>query len=117
MRVNEEFKDGEECTVTLKDRFHEQNKEEKLWYDRAFGPLRNIMEIKLLFRPPVDKVKPNVWHFFAKIGYTMFAEMSEEFNEADYPANDLYQLEIDNDEPENPEYFLEMDRPYGTYTV
>lgn len=74
----------------MKDRFKEQTKEEKQWYDRAFGPLRNIMEIKLLFRPTAEKVKPGVWHFYAKIAYSMFPEMSEEFSEANYPANELY---------------------------
>ena len=117
VRVNEEFKDGEECTVTLKDRFKEQDEDEKLWYDRAFGPLRNIMKIKLLFRPPVEKVKPNMWHFFAKVNYTMFPEMGEEFDVNHYPTSDLYLLEVDNEDPELPEYYLELDRPYGTYSV
>ena len=116
VRISEEFKDGEACTVTLKDRFKEQDEDEKLWYDRAFGPLRNVMKIKILFRPPTDKVKPGQWLFFAKVNYSMFPEMKGEFNEDDYPTSDLHQLEVDSEDPDSPLYFLELDRPYGTYT-
>jgi len=92
VRINKEFEDGEDCTVTLKDRFKEQDEDEKLWYNRAFGPLRNMMKITLIFRPG-DKVTPGRFHFFAKINYAMFPEMSEEFHEGDFPASELYQLE------------------------
>ena len=117
MRINKEFEDGDECTVTLKDRFKEQTEDEKLWYNRAFGPLRNIMTIKIRFRPPVDKVAPKKFNFFAKINYTMFPEMGEEFSERDFPVSELYKLEVDHDDPDLPEYFIELERPYGTYTV
>ena len=69
MRINREFEDGEECTVTLKDRFKEQDDDEKLWYNRAFGPSRNIMDIRIVFRPPVDKVRPGLFEFFVKLEY------------------------------------------------
>ena len=42
--------------MTLKDRQVEQDEEEKLWYDRAFGELRNIMRIKFLFNPPAGVI-------------------------------------------------------------
>jgi len=48
------------------------------------------MTIKIRFRPPVDKVAPKKFHFFAKINYTMFPEMAEEFNERDYPPSDIF---------------------------
>lgn len=87
------------------------------------------MKIKLLFRPPVDKVKPGLWNFLAKIDYTPFPEMMNEYKAGKYDQEDgkdkggekdnshMYTLEVDNDDPDLPEYFLELDRPYGTYTV
>ena len=67
MRINQEFDDGDSCTVKLKDRFVAQEEDEKLWYDRAFGALRNIMKIKILWRPP-DKI-PNAsqYEYFVRL--------------------------------------------------
>lgn len=66
--------------MTLKDRFRQQDEDERIWYDRAFGPSRNMMNIRVVFRPPVDKVKKNMFEFFIKFGYSMFPEMQEEFS-------------------------------------
>jgi hypothetical protein len=33
MRINEEFSDGDECTVTLKDRSKPQSEDERRWND------------------------------------------------------------------------------------
>lgn len=74
MRIKKEFEDGESCTVRLKDRFkplepEELEAEAKLWYDRAFGPQRNMMKISLSFTPPPADVTPGTVEFYAKINY------------------------------------------------
>jgi len=83
VRIVDAFDDGDVCTVTLKDRFKEQDKAEKLWYDRAFGPLRNIMKVELSFTPPPHDVPGGKFKFFAKVNYQMFPEMLEEFKQED----------------------------------
>ena len=50
-RIKEEFDDGEECLVTLKDRSVEPTEDELEWYDMAFGEKRNIMKIKMRYIP------------------------------------------------------------------
>ena len=77
--MNKSFKDGEECIVTLKDRFKKQTEEEKLWYDRAFGALRNLMKIELSFTPPTSQVPAGKYLFFAQIDYTIFPELVDDF--------------------------------------
>ena len=120
-RINKCFEDGETCLVTLKDRFKKQSEDEKLWYDQAFGPLRNFMKIELSFTPPPDQVSAGKFLFFAKIDYTIFPEMVDDFQEdldkGLYPASDLYLMETDILENDVTEYALELDRPYGEYTV
>ena len=56
-----EFEDGDACKVYMKDphapidsdEARERRKQMKLWYDRAFGILRNIMKIKVVYRSPL----------------------------------------------------------------
>lgn len=36
------------------DEKEEDKEKKKLWYERAFGSLRNIMKIELSFTPPSD---------------------------------------------------------------
>mmetsp|Transcript_17139 Transcript_17139/g.23103 ORF Transcript_17139/g.23103 Transcript_17139/m.23103 type:complete len:81 (+) Transcript_17139:180-422(+) len=67
VRIEKEFEDGDVCTVNLKDRFKEQDEKEKLWYERAFGTLRNMMKIELSFTPPGDQVPPGKYLFLAQI--------------------------------------------------
>ena len=103
--------------MRLKDRNKTQDEDEKLWYERAFGPLRNMMKITLTFRPPPDKVQPGKLLFFAKVNYQMFPEMKMEFKEENYPQSHLYQIEEDNDDPDFPEYHLTLDVPYGSWSA
>ena len=102
----------------MKDRFKPQDEDEKLWYDRAFGQLRNIMKIKVLFRPPETKIQnPQQYEYWIKLTYRMFPEMSEEFNPQQYPSDSTLQLQQDLDNFETLEYTLDLDRPWGTYKV
>ena len=50
-RIKEEFDDGEECLVTLKDRSVEPTFDVLEWYEMAFGEKRNIMKIKMRYIP------------------------------------------------------------------
>ena len=99
----------------LKDRFKEQDEKEKLWYDRAFGSLRNMMKIELSFTPPSDQVPPGKFLIVAKILYDIFPEMVEEFGTDKFPAQKMYTMETDQIDEYTQEYYLELDVPYGTY--
>ncbi len=72
--------------VTLKDRFkiytieHEKEQEE-LWYQRAFGKMRNMMSVELSFTPPAENFPPGKFMFFAKLNYKIFEELKEEFKD------------------------------------
>ena len=108
--------------MTLKDRFKvyqssEAEEKDKLWYNRAFGHLRNIMKIDITFVPRPDLVPLNKFTFFVTVNYTMFPEMEEEFKIEDYPVSETYPMEVDLAEEGIAEYFLELERPYGSYTT
>ena len=99
----------------MKDRFKPQSENEKTWYDRAFGPLRNIMKVELSFTPTPEIVTPGKFQLFAKLNYTMFPEMREEFKEEDYALNELIPLEVEQLEGDLVEYYLDLELPYGLY--
>ena len=113
LRIHQEFKDGDSCTVTLKDRFKPQTDDDKLWYERAFGSLRNIMKFDLTFTPPSDQVTPGKFKFFAQVHYNIFPEMMDEFGESAYSPNEMIPLEVEKIDDTHHEYFLELERPYG----
>ena len=72
--------------VTLKDRQIDQTEDEELWYDRAFGPLRNIMRVKLQFNPIAGVIGSQTkWIFEVKFEYTIFPELVDEFGTEEYP--------------------------------
>ena len=125
MRVNQEFEDGDACKVYLKDphapidsdEARERRKQMKLWYDRAFGVLRNIMKIKFVYRSPLPK--PLQYEYFINISHKMFPEMVEEFSDQElhnYPSNDVLQLELNTEKSNIAEYLGEVDRPWGNFT-
>ena len=104
--------------MTLKDPFKKGfNEDEQIWYDRAFGSQRNIMKIELSFTPPDDVVPPGKFLFLVKLDYQMFPEMAEdEFRDSNYPPSELIPMEVDQ-LASHSEYFLELERPYGNYTI
>ena len=104
--------------MTLKDRQIEQTEDEELWYDRAFGPLRNIMRVKFHFNPPPDAIGTgSKYEFQVKFKYTMFSELVEEFGTELYPAEQMVVLDEELDENDNLEWIIEKDIPYGEYTT
>lgn len=110
--------------MLLKDRLkkrqdekEEEKEKKKLWYDRAFGSLRNIMKIQLSFTPPPEQVIPGKFLFLAKIHYEMFPEMTEEFDQARYPENQSHIMQVDHTDENTPEYFLDLEVPYGNYKL
>lgn len=104
--------------MTLKDRQVEQDEEEKLWYDRAFGELRNIMRIKFLFNPPAGAISTDnksKYVFRVRLTYNIFPELADEFSSERYPQESYIELEDDLDENDNQEWSFEDDWPYGDY--
>ena len=75
------------------------------------------MKIDITFVPRPDLVPPNRYEFFVQVNYTMFPEMEEEFKVEDYPTSEMYNMEVDIAEEGIAEYFLEIERPYGSYTT
>lgn len=61
----------------LKDRSVEQDDDMKLWYSRAFGPLRNIMTVTWSFRP--GTAVRTASRYFVDLTYEIFPELEEEF--------------------------------------
>lgn len=71
----------------LKDRAEKYTSPEaKEWYERAFGPKRNIMTFKTEFAPPEGKMKTSI-DYFAEINYNMYPEMHQEFDPSAFPCN------------------------------
>ena len=90
-RIHEEFNDGDECIVLLKNRAVTQDEDMKIWYERAFGSQRNLMSLSFKYLPPAlpKHVTPRV---FVELQYNMFPEMMEEFNASDYKNKELLEL-------------------------
>jgi len=117
-RIHEEFKDGiTECTVFLKDRSVEQDDDMKLWYSRAFGPLRNIMTISWSLRPGPKFITKT--RFFIDLTYEMFPELEAEFGQNYMPRHQLIEMQEYNDEdiPNAKMWKAEIDMPYGNYSA
>jgi hypothetical protein len=115
-RIEKEFDDGDSCKVTLKDRFVEPTEEQQLWYDRAFGKLKNKMKIKVIFRP--TKIKdPLQFEYYIQLTYKMFEEMHMEFdpNAEEFKSPSLHQLEQDEELEDIIEFQTELERPFGHY--
>ena len=123
-RIKEEFDDGEECLVTLKDRSVEPTDDELEWYEMAFGEKRNIMKIKMRYIPGAtlnqerQALNAKKYDFWVNFKYEMFPEMEEEgFDKTKYVGRQILLEEEYADEGDGIEYVAEFDYPYGTYTT
>lgn len=89
-RIKEEFDDGDECLVTLKDKAVRAEEDEIEWYDMAFGKKRNIMRIKFRYLPAPSAnekaAKQTKFEFVVKFEYQMFPELEEEFNKSEWTS-------------------------------
>ena len=120
MRVKQEFEDGEQCTVLLKDRSKKQTDNERLWYERAFGDKKNLMKVRFQFAPQKNLSEAE---YFTQFAFNMFKEMEDEFNRAEWPANQTLRLEQEfeyDEEDEDSEkrvykniWSTELILPYG----
>jgi hypothetical protein len=105
--------------VLLKNRAVAQTEDMLLWYSRAFGPLRNMMNISVDFS--FDKVKDGVKthaKFFCELTYTMFPEVQEEYPELHFEQKELIELRPNQDDDPAGKvrtFYLELQRPYGDY--
>ena len=73
------------------------------------------MRCKFHFNPTEAAQYKNKYEFLVEFKYQMFPELIDEFNPDDYPSM-LVPLQEELDENDNPEWLVEFDRPYGTYT-
>jgi hypothetical protein len=107
--------------VLLKDRSappvnRELEDDMKLWYNRAFGPLRNIMTMRFRFSPG-SSVKMQA-RYFVELSYEPFPEMEEEFPAGTKFAKiEIFEMfeQADEDDPNRKTWQLVLDRPYGDY--
>jgi len=91
LRIKDKLNDGEIVLVRLKNRKVEQSEEEKEWYDRAFGPKQNMMNIKFVYNPPNENIfKKGKVDLYMSLKYKMFDEMEKEFKKEDFPHNARY---------------------------
>lgn len=96
----------------------ERQKDMKLWYNRAFGVLRNIMKLSIKYNPPF-KV-PLQFEYYVRLQYKIFPEMMEEFNDPElynYPQSEILQLEQDPDTFDIVSFKMELDRPWGSFKI
>lgn len=104
-------------TILLKDKSHDRQTEDELeWYERAFGAKRNIMSVFAKFAPP-ENPSYNKCDWFAQIKFTMFEELAEEFRGRKHTETFLMPLERDISELDLPEWYSEMEMPYGHVDV
>ena len=60
---------------------------EKTWYDQAFGPLRNIMNVNIEYMPSDDNImKIKELRVIGTVTYKMFPELYDEFDVNDYES-------------------------------
>lgn len=62
----------------------------KLWYSRAFGPLRNIMNITMSFTK--QSTIQTECKYFVELTYEMFPEIQEEFPDLYFKKTELIEL-------------------------
>lgn len=103
--------------INLKNRAIKQIEEEKDWYEKAFGPKQNMMNIRVIFKPQVnDALKKGKCDLYAILKFKMFPEMEGEFNKVDFPASAKFLIDGE-DKGGSYEYETEIDYPYGTYEL
>ena len=90
----------------------------RIWYEQAFGSLRNVMNLSFKVRPS-SKVTTQARYFVEISNYEMFPEMIDEFSPSDYKKNELLEMieyiDEDDNETQLKEWTVEIERPYGSY--
>jgi hypothetical protein len=77
LRIKERFKDGDKCTVQLKDKAKVfVSLDEEDWYIKAFGPKRNIM--KIIFKVEHNNLLKDFENIYFEvlIKFTLFPELA-----------------------------------------
>lgn len=74
------------------------------------------MLYQLYYKPLIENAKKGFFDFYAKIKYTMFPEMYEEFDVTAYPTEFTQMMEaIKDDDTGTYEYELDLELPYGSF--
>lgn len=117
-RIKDEFDDGDKCTIHLKNRDVRPSSDEEDWYNRAFGPKRNFMTLRIKYAP-LDGMFKQKRHWFAVIKYKIFEEMVKECEEEGmkFESNMVIQLDEEISDLEIPEWSKRFDLPYGTFEI
>ena len=48
-RIKQEFSDGDAVIIELKNRSEPFTVDQEEWYEKAFGPKQNIMDVRITF--------------------------------------------------------------------
>ena len=111
------MKDGETVSVKLKDRKQKQDEDCIEWYERAFGPKQNMMNIKMRFNPLTPAFANGKVDVYISLKYKMFEEMGKEFKSDDFPSTVRYLVPSTINTAGTYEYEFEKDLPYGTVEI
>jgi hypothetical protein len=115
-RINAELQDGDHVTVLLKNRGAKFTvHSEELWYSRAFGPKRNLMNVSFKFQP-LEGMKFTKYQFAVAVNYQMFEEMQEAFRGKGFDPEMLFVMQDEISDLDLMEGIYECEMPYGTYT-
>lgn len=108
-----ELHDGDHVYIHLKDRSKPDDKDERDWYERAFGKKRNMQQMSLSYAPFFsENAKKNVYDFFVKINYKMYPELADEHDPRQYDQYREYFLLMKGKEEED-----DQGRTYYSYTA
>ncbi len=76
-----DIEDGDQLEVLIKDRNREWTYDEKMWYDQAFGKLRNMMRITIEYTTTDEKLlQSKSMRVFCRPKYSIAQELKEEFD-------------------------------------
>lgn len=101
--------------IELKKKSEPFSVDQEEWYEKAFGPKQNIMDVRITFQPETkEHLKKNKNDIYAEVNYEMFDEMVGEFHKEDhqFPAP----IKLNPVEYDQGLFYFEkrLELPYGT---
>lgn len=109
---------GEDIYITIQKSSQEARanltKDEKDWYNQAFGKDKYMMTVNFKFYPSLQELKYNIPQYFIKFKFSVFPQITQ-FSE--YKVNDIHDVCLALSTKSNEYFEKEIQLPYGEVTV
>lgn len=111
-RISAALEDSEEVVITLRDLNGLQDEREQLWYQQAYGNLRNIMQSTFRYVPHMEFSRTTRPHseIAVRFSYKIFDELRPEFGDHHQTS---YQLEMEPESSTRKVFSVSISLPFG----